>query len=253
MTLLKKALNKSFENQRNSIVGEINQAGLALEDCIELREEDTESLSGLYKGSAKALTFGGNLEINAHQIYITSSKLGKQVYIQPYAGIAALPGEHHAIIAGNFNAPFAITPSLFGKSSMLPLYSMLIVSTMGLVRLLKLRSPKIVSPCEELLTTLDMDKNFMQALNGIKFEWGVGASIIRHQWGVQVKPLGNGYSHVVLKSGRYGGLLAPIVGVQKFAQLCKAISICSTDASVEAQDFIYDPTYQSVAQTYLAS
>jgi len=252
MGILSGAASKAMDNQSNAIQEEAKAAGCTIQDIETIESEENTSASNVM-GSAIKSVFGGSLQPTAHQFYLCSSSFGEHLYVQPYATASVLPGEHHAFIEGSYNATFYVQESFWTKKDNLALYFLLIMCTFGLILLLKLHKAKIVSDDKAFAKKLSKNETLLKAFKGLKYEWGIGTTKIEHKWSIQVRSLGNGFSHVILQSGRYGGITTYKVGMKKFVQVCKTLTDAMPKKHAPQNYFLMRPTYSEIAEHKLLS
>ena len=222
MALFGSGLTKSMKRQRKAVEAEILAAGLVLDGVEEIVSEKAGGIGSTVSGLVSA-TLGGSLHDEAHQVYAMEGVAGAHVFVLPYSSTLVLPGEHRAVVEGAAPASFKVVQPWLGNPGNLRLLLLLGMFTCGTFFLLVFafgwRSPKVVSDDAAMQARLRADPRMRKALSGLKFQWGVGLGVIELDWAVQVRPLGNGRSEVVMATGRYGGLTTYKVGMKKFNEL----------------------------------
>lgn len=223
MGLLKNKFSKALRRQRKATLEEAEKARCTLKQEFEQVNDDAASVKGAVGGTLKAFT-GGKMQVDSLQIYHWSHAITDFTYFQPFSGMMVLPGEHHAILPGSVRSPLIVKKGLLGGA-------------------------KWVSPDDkELAAQCKDDKGLKKALKGLKWEWGIGASKIEHEWTIQVRATGDGRTHIVMQVGRYGGFTTYKVGYAKFLEICEAIKSSLQSEPHEEQNFIEEPCYMEAVE-----
>lgn len=252
------AYKKAVEAQNSKILEEAALAKLSLEesDFIEL-EAETDSIKSKLKKAVPAF-IGGKFKYTGYQSFVFKDDQNadyKHCYFQPYSHVYVLPGEHHAVIDGSFDTTISLVASRWSKRSWMRIYAMLLTLTLGLGLLFLRRGPKIQCSDKELQKRLKKDRNFKRLFTDLKVNWPIGMSVIELDWLVQIKPLGNGKSHVVLKTGRYGGLTTYKVGVSRFKRLCRQLNNYQQEyqqeTSMKTDAFSVEPAFAAHAEEFV--
>lgn len=233
---------KTMKRQRAAVEEEITAAGLTLGNVEEVLTESAGGLTGKLK-SAMVATVGGRLAFDSLHVYEIEGAAGPHRFIQPYSGNVTLPGEHRAVVQGNVPVAFKVVQPWLGNPDNLRLILGLGLLTCGLfwVAMIALawRAPKVVCDDPALQAKLRADPKMKQALSGLKFQWGAGLSVIELDWAVQVRPLGDGTSEVIMATGRYGGFTTYKVGMKQFDKLVAALpNVLPQDETHAAQAFL---------------
>ena len=149
------------------------------------------------------------------------------MFVQPYSGVAALPGEHHGILHGGVAAPAVLRRA--GLKS----------AFAGLLSSCKWESPNHPGVAQYLTGA----PAIAAVANATKWEWPAGLSKVELDWGIQLRGVGDGTTHVTLHSGRYGGIATYQVGFAHWLALCQALTACLDPAGSTAQQFIVPPSF----------
>lgn len=201
MGLIDKNMTKGHERQKASLLKELAAANISVKSVEEIEVESNKTTSAI-GSSLKALT-GGKLTPDFFQVFILDNQNRDHLYIQPYSGMVVLPGEHHIMVKGTLSSAVALTDeAIFGGPSW--------------------RSAK---RDKEIETRLNKSNPQLKYLNKkCKFEWAIGMSKIELKWAVQVYAIGDGISHIVMQTGRYGGFTTYEVGFGYFSAVVEQIS-----------------------------
>ena len=235
--------SKGMKRQRKAVEAEIEAAGLTLSSVEAITPEGAGGIGKSLK-SAFAATVGGSLKNESFHIYDIQGASGSHQFVQPYSGTVTLPGEHRAEIEGSTTATFKVVQPWLGHPDNLRLIIFAGMFTCGLFWVLLLalgwRHPKVVCEDPALQARLRANPAMKRALSGLKFQWGVGLGVIELEWAVQVRPLGNGRSEVIMATGRYGGFTTYKVGMKKFNELVSLMpqALSKETAAVEEQFFL---------------
>jgi hypothetical protein len=195
---------KARERQLESLRKEAAAAGSTITSVT----EDVTEKSGA--GGTLVSMFGGTHDITAIQLIELTTRGIPHVYVQPYNGVAALPGEHHVTLPGSVPAPAVLhAKKLF-------------------------RGPKWESPDEGFAEQLS------RAFAGLDFawEWKSGFTVIELAWALQLRASTPSTTEVVLRAGRYGGFTTYEVGFSTFARVLGTSMKLVSPAPVSPQDFI---------------
>ena len=234
--------SKVMSRQRAALEKEVAAAGLTIDAVHDVMMDGADGLGGKLK-SALVATVGGSLRYDSFNVFEMQGAAGPHRFIQPYSGTATLPGEHRAVVQGALPVAFKVEQPWLARPDSLRLIVFLGMFTCGLfwIALLALgwRRPRVVCPDPALQARLRSSAPLNQALSGLAFQWGSGLSVIDLDWAVQVRPIGNGQSEVVMASGRYGGLTTYKVGMGQFDKLVKALPrVLPQDSDTAAQPFL---------------
>ncbi len=224
MGILGGNLNKMHDKQKESLIKEASKTGLSTRDIIEIGDEKEGGKKAVSSG-IKAIV-GGKLAPDFFQVFIFSKDY---LYIQPYSGLTVLPGEHHMILDGTYEEPLVLSDeAIFGGPSW--------------------RAGKN----KEL--TKQLQKNYpslKKLAKKTKFEWAIGMGKIELEWASQVLGLGNGKSHMVLQTGRYGGFTTYEVGFGHFSELVREMKKLLAGSGREYHNPVFPVSYYSIARDIL--
>jgi hypothetical protein len=190
MGLFDQGIVKAYENQKKGMLKEAEKAGAAVVGFTQFPEEGDagEGATGRSLKSAAKSIFGGKMATDAFQILELETAGVRHVFVQPYSGIHALPGEHHVALPGSVPAPVILAKGgLFGGK-------------------------KWRGPDEAVARRFNECGPLKKVVKKCKWDWYVGTAKIDLDWTVQIRSLGDGHVHVVLKNGRYGGFTTYGVG-----------------------------------------
>lgn len=214
MGILEKNAEKAHDRQKQSLIAEAAKAG------CEVRSVDEAGVgggAGVLEGALKSIV-GGRMNIDHVQTLTLETNGRTHLYFQPYAGVAAMPGEHYAIVDGALPVAVAFENGIFSNGWSSP-----------------------------------DDKAVAKALNGngalkkvakkSKFEWAVGMTKIELEWAAQIVGLGDGRSELVLQTGRYGGFTTYEVGFKHFVALWDAVAGALDTGSAAKHAPIHPPAY----------
>ncbi len=221
MGLLEKNAGKAHDRQRESLVEEATEAGGRL---VAFEEAGVGGGKGVLSGALKSIV-GGRMSVDHVQTLTFETKGRTHVFFQPYAGVAAMPGEHFAILDGALPAAVAFESGIFSNSWSAP-------------------ADKAVAKA------LDANANLKRVAKKSKFEWALGMGKIELEWAIQIAGLGDGRSLVVLQTGRYGGFTTYKVGFAHFAALLDAITpVLDTSSRARhapVHPCAYEPLFRAV-------
>lgn len=213
MGFFDQGITKARDRQKQAIIAEAGQAGMHVLDVVELAD-GVDATRAAVGSSLKAL-FGGSMQVDCVQVFSLQTHGWPHTYAQPYAGVAALPGEHHGMLHGALPCPAMLTPAVFRGASW-----------------------EAVIP--EVAKALNDNPYVKAAAQTTKFEWATGMSKVDLPWAVQVRSLGNGTTHVVMQTGRYGGVTTYGIGMAQWLKLCQALPACLQQYAHPPQAFM-DP------------
>lgn len=224
MGILDGSANKMHDKQKESLIKEASKKGSSPRDVIEIGDEN-EGGKKAVSSSLKAIV-GGKLAPDFFQVFIFSRDY---LYIQPYSGLTVLPGEHHMILEGTFKEPLVLSDeAIFGGPSW--------------------RAGKN----KELTKKLQKDYPSLKKLSKkTEFEWAIGMGKIELEWASQVLGLGNGKSHMVMQTGRYGGFTTYEVGFHHFSELAQEVKKVLTGSGNEFHNPVFPVSYYSIARDIL--
>jgi len=200
MGLIESSNRKAQERQQESLIKEAAQAGFGL---VKQQTHSAEGFSAAESvGSALTSLFGGRHKTSAIQALEFDFEGVRTGYFQPYSGTSVLPGEHHVLLRGALRTPAALI-----RGGMLSGPKWTCGSDQELANWLNTGNPQLAQPSSR-----------------VKFDWGVGASVIEHSWAVQICSTGSLSSLLSFQPARYGGILTYQVGFDLFAQFIRAFT-----------------------------
>ncbi|WBW98386.1 hypothetical protein [Oceanirhabdus sp. W0125-5] len=224
-----KGIPRIYKRQEKSILKESKRQGLEVIDVmyVDFKEEDRNN--NVLNTAVKSI-LGGNLKVTYAQVFLFNKNGEKQIYIQPYAGQIALPGEHHIILSGGFSSPIVLKDQeMYGG----PCW--------------KCKNSKLENWVNKEETPLE------KASKEVEFQWTVGTGKIDLEWGGQFYYIGEGKSHLIMQSGRYGGFITYKVGFKEFGQLVEALKNILEDKVYDEQQPIYKSHYINIVKKYINS
>lgn len=220
MTAFGKSQEKLLNRQKESIQEEAQKAGASVEEVMEFHTEDASR--GKLLGDTLKSAIGGRLRADAIQVFKLRTRDLAHVYIQPYASLTTLPGEHHVRLRGCLKNPVALRKGFFGGLKWL------------------------AGEDRELSKQLAKERALKKAAKKLKWEWPVGAAVVKFDWLVQAKATDHAATHLVMRAGRYGGFTAYKVGLVQFVRLCEVMAPLLQEASGGfEQGFLSEPCYTS--------
>ncbi|MEM7181610.1 MAG: hypothetical protein AAF518_11900 [Spirochaetota bacterium] len=225
MGILGDNVKKMHDKQKQSLIKEAAKAQLSIVEVVDIGSEQ-EGGKKAVSSTLKAV-FGGKLAPDFFQVFLFGQEY---LYIQPYSGITVLPGEHHKICQGSFSEALALTDEAIFSG------------------------PSWRSDSNKQLNK-EIGQNY-PALKKIskktEFEWAIGMGKITLEWGAQLFSLGNGTSHVVLQTGRYGGFTTYEVGFSHFQKLSNEIQKVLSNSETAYQEALYSISYLPLANSFFA-
>ncbi len=222
-----KRLPKNYERQEKSIIKEANKQGLELVDVIYVYFEEHDKNKGIPLSPVKT-KIGGKLKVTYAQVFLLNKHGQNQMYIQPYAGAIPLPGEHHILLSGGFSSPIVLKDEeMYGGPSW---------------------------KCDDLALKNRINNEetkIGKASKQIEFLWTVGTGKIVLEWAVQLYYLGEGKSHLIMQTGRYGGFATYKVGFKEFVALVDALKDELEKDIKEGQHPFYQSNYRDIVNKYI--
>jgi len=225
MGFFDKGISGARDRQKQAIIAEAGKAGIQVLDVVELAD-GVDATRAAVGSSLKAL-FGGSMQVDCVQVFSLQTSGWPHTYAQPYAGVAALPGEHHGMLHGALPSPAMLTPGVF-------------------------RGASWQAPMPEVGKALNDNAYVKGAAQTTKFEWPTGMSKVDLPWAVQLRSLGNGTTHVVMQTGRYGGMTTYGVGMSQWLKLCQALPACLQQYAHPPQPFMDAPRWGEVIDAALS-
>jgi hypothetical protein len=207
-----------MSRQGQGVVSEAQEAGAQV-IAAEVITTDRSGTMGARVGGALKATVGGKLRPDRHEVFVFDTQGARHLYVQPIAGVTALPGEHHAWLFGSLRSPVAYVPGMLGA--------------------------KWTSPADpELVSWLNKSQGQLKSVvRGTKLKWKVGMGEIELPWGIQLRSLGDGRSHLAMNAGRYGGFTTVRVGIGHFVKVAHAMSQVLAQGVFPEQEFLHEPAY----------
>jgi hypothetical protein len=226
MNQLNKKLQSAYQRQKGSIINESKNADTTLLEVLEYSPEAANATSAI-SSSLKSI-FGGKLEVDNIQLYRLRKDGFEHFYIQPFSGLNPIPGEHHAILGGNFTHPIALTRTMFGGG-------------------------KWDTEDKELEGLLKRDRALKKITDEVKWDWAIGFGTVKLDWTVQMCPMDDGTSHLIVKAGRYGGITTFHVGFELFLILAQHFTnMLPSETLSEKQAFLIEPQYADLIRHTLS-
>lgn len=228
MGLLDRGIEKAYENQKKGILKEAEKAGCAVVGLTQFPEEGAgEGATARSLKSAAKSIFGGKMATDAFQIFELETAGVRHVFVQPYSGINALPGEHHAILPGTTAAPV-----IFAKGGFFG-------------------GKKWRGPDERVAARFSACAPLTKLAKKSKWDWHVGTAQIDLEWTVQVRSVGDGRVHLVLQNGRYGGFTTYGVGFSHFLALGGALPAALDTGDGPFQELVQPTAFERLALSAL--
>ena len=226
MGFFDRSIGQGRTRQKQAVIDEARHAGATVLEVVELSDE-VDAANAALGSSLKAL-FGGRAQFDHVQVFRLHTQGWIHTYAQPYSGLVPLPGEHHGVLHGSLAAPAILRPGgLFGGAKWDP------------------------SAWPDVARYLDSAAHLASVVRATEWEWGTGLSVVRLEWGVQLRSLGNGATHVVMQAGRYGGLTTYEVGFSQWLRLCQILPSFLQQAAHPAQAFIEAPRWDAPAMAVM--
>jgi hypothetical protein len=227
MSFLSGGVAKGHERQKQSLINEATAAGCQILQIEEFGSE-TSARGSAISSSLKSMV-GGKLAPDTFHVFLLGTGASRLLYVQPYSGMTVLPGEHHGWLQGAFRSPLALTDeAIFG-------------------------GPAWKSGADTQLAEWLNKQNpvLKQVTKKCEFEWAIGMSKIELQWAVQVLSMGNGCSHVILQTGRYGGFTTYEVGFGHFLALLGALAPLLPQNTEPQQEPHYPVSFTELFASYV--
>jgi hypothetical protein len=196
MGLVQQGAAAARARQRRSILEEAERAGAAL---VELADTDDATNGAGPLGKAIATLVGDRIKHDAVQAFLLRSEPWLHLYVQPYGGLRALPGEHHVLVAGTLEGPVILRRRLLGRLAW-------------------------ESRSERAHRRLEESTAVRTEARRLEWSWQTGLDEIRLEWTAQLAPAGGGFSHLVVQAGRYGGTGVCRVGIAQVLALAGSLA-----------------------------
>jgi hypothetical protein len=228
MGFMSKGLVKAYANQKKGILKEAEKAGCQVVSFSQQPEDGPpEGAAGRAVANLAKSLFGGNLETDAIQVVACETGGLRHVFVQPYAGMTPLPGEHHAVLPGSVAAPA-------------------ILQRGGLLSGVKWRSEG-----EEVARSFQGNGALKKVVKKCKWDWYVGSAKITLDWALQVRSLGDGRVHLAFQNGRYGGFTTYGVGFAQLLAVAGALGAVLGGPPAPEQPFSRPPAFAGLALALL--
>lgn len=222
MGILEKNAGKAHDRQRESLEKEAAEAGARQ---VAFDEAGVGGGAGVLSGALKSIV-GGRMNVDHVQTFTFETNGRTHLFFQPYAGVAAMPGEHYVILDGALPAAVAFQQNIFSKGW--------------------------ASPVDKLVAkALDGNGALKKVAKKSKFEWALGMGKIELEWAIQIASLGDGRSVLVLQTGRYGGFTTYKVGFAHFAALAEAAAAALGSGAQPRQALVHPATYEGLFRAVL--
>ncbi|MEZ4403125.1 MAG: hypothetical protein R3B06_24085 [Kofleriaceae bacterium] len=203
---------KARARQLGSLREELTKAGGQALEVVEL--DDTATATSTVGSTLKSL-FGGRVTHDFHQVLHARTGGLTHLFVQPYEGVTAMPGEHHALLDGTLPVPAVFKARV-------------------------IRGPHWVGGHGD--HPWNNHGGLAAVTRDLAWKWSVGTTVIELPWTLQVRPAGGGRAHLVMATGRYGGFTTYHVGFAAFARVAHAVGAALIrGAEAPARDFV-EPT-----------
>ncbi|PRQ02009.1 tetratricopeptide repeat protein [Enhygromyxa salina] len=218
MAFLNNKVRGAHDRQKQALITEATGVGAQVTNIIEIGD-DAQAAGAAVGSSVKAL-FGGRMRVDFVQVFQLQTNGWSHAFVQPFSGLAPLPGEHHGILNGGIASPAILRHDL--RSSDFPW------------------DPAAGPQVAQYLAGSPL---LRQAIKSLEWEWAMGMGKITIDWAVQVRNVGNLTAHVVMQTGRYGGLTTYAVGFAQWLKLCHALGTCLGQVHAPPQAFVVPASY----------
>ena len=233
------SVEQQMDHQFTAIHREARRAGLEV-----IEREEVLSREASTTGGRVGSMVTGQLKLLGLQSVVLRGPHGESRLRLPYTNLGLAAPEYQAQLSGSLPASVRVVPSRFATSRQgVQLLAVLTVLLLGLPWLLGWGRPSLTSPDPAVSQRLRRDRALRRALRRLKPRWRMGARVQAHEWLVQVRPLGDGRSDVVMAVGFYWGTRALNVGVSAFSELCAALSGVLEPTEHPARPFLDAPRY----------
>lgn len=227
MGLIAAGVGKTRTRHKASLIKEAQAAGMTVLAFDEVAN-DAKAVGDAVGGVLKTFV-GGSLGIDCVQVMRLETGGWPHAFVQPYSGVAPLPGEHHGILHGGIAAPAVLRHA--GLRS----------AFAGLLSTCKWESPLHPGVAQYLASAPAV----AAVAKATKWEWPAGLAKVELDWAIQLRGVGDRTTHVVLHNGRYGGLTRFHVGFSHWLALCRALPPCLDPGGSTAQAFIVPPSFDA--------
>ncbi|HLT39212.1 MAG TPA: hypothetical protein VK034_23170, partial [Enhygromyxa sp.] len=212
MSFMNDRVRGARDRQKQALIAEAGKIGAQVVEIVEFGD-DARAASGAIGGSLTAL-IGGSMRVDAVMLVRLQTNGWTHFYAQPFSGFNPLPGEHHGILPGCLATPAILREELrYGDHPWDP------------------------AAGPEVARQLTSSPQVRQAIRSIAWEWAIGLTKVTIDWAIQLRSVGDGTTHVVMQSGRYGGITTYDVGFAQWMQVCQALHSCLAGWAPAAQPF----------------
>lgn len=223
MGLLSGGIARARTRQKESLVGEAQKAGSQVVDVIEIGDDAQASRAAL--GATLKVFVGGSLRNDGAQIVLMNAAGWPHVYVQPYAGMNALPGEHHAVLSGSLPSPALLRASQGMFSG----------------------RPQWESPADpRLAAAMNVDAAIGGLVKRMVWDWKVGLGAFELDYTLQLRSVGDGATHLMMRAGRYGGFTTYEVGIAVFLAACRTLHGWLQPIAAPPQTFLGASAFEAV-------
>jgi hypothetical protein len=212
MSFMSDRVRGGRDRQKQALIAEAGKIGAQVVDIVEIGDE--AQAAGAAIGGSLTAMFGGNMRVDGVMLLRLSTNGWPHAYAQPFSGFNPLPGEHHGILHGALASPAILREDLRFSDY-----------------------PWDPSAGPEVARQLTASPQLRQAIKSIAWEWAIGMTKVTLDWAIQLRSVGDGTTHLVMQSGRYGGLTTYDVGFAQWMQVCQAVHSCLAAWAPPAQYF----------------
>lgn len=193
MGLFDAGVTKARARQRASLLEEAAGAGGQVLEFLD-GTDATPTPTSIVAGTLKVLV-GGVVTTDFHQVMVVRTGPLVHLYVQPYQGVQAMPGEHHAYVAG----------------------------TLPLAAVLRRAGSRVHWEGGHGEHAFNRIPAINVAAHALQTTWKAGLTEITLPWLAQLRPAGGPRAHLVMQAGRYGGFTSYHVGFAAFVRLAAAV------------------------------
>ena len=206
MGFLADRVQSGRDRQKQALISEAQAAGSRVVEVVDLGDP-RDGASSVLDSSLVAM-FGGRMQVDGLAVVWLETHGWRHAFVQPFSGFTPLPGEHHAVLHGGLPTPAILREELRRTDY-----------------------PWDPAAGVEVAEHLRQAPALRRAVEGVVWEWPTGMAKVTLDWAVQLRSVGDGTTHVVMQSGRYGGLTTYEVGFRQWLQVCQAVHPCLGDCS----------------------
>lgn len=200
MGLLDASAAKARTRQRDSLVEEAAKVG---SQVVEVADSVDASTAGSILGGTLKSLVGGRVKTDFHQALLLRTGATAHLYVQPYQGVQAMPGEHHIVLGGTLPVAAILRRKAFGRTQWEGGHGD---------------------------HAFNRNQAIAAATQGLVWTWKAGFTEIELPWTAQIRPLAGGRAHLVVAAGRYGGFTTYHVGFGPFLRLAGAVQAALVQA-----------------------